>query len=377
MKKILIVDDEKPFLTSLRDGLREHADSFELFTAEHGAQAVALLQNQAIDLLVTDLKMPVMDGFELLGYMSRNHPDVPIIVMTAFGTQEIEQRLKKAGNYHYLEKPLDLDNLATAIYQALGDTSHSYIRGINLATFLQLVHLEDKTCTLTITSKSGRGVLHIQKGELFAAETETTSGAQAVFEIVCWEDPEIDMQPICRQRERQIDASIESILLEAFRMQDERQDSIQREFASGPSDGNRHAPAATGRHANAQSAVDPSMVLTAAPRKPVDGNLAKLSGFLQKLSAVQAYALFDEHDHLLLFSPRTADFGELAPSLYLHAAESAVAALGQRLRFIEMKPEQGLRRVLFKIRNMQVCLTLSGGVRIDTFMARFASAQNS
>ncbi|MFO7716174.1 response regulator [Desulfosarcina sp.] len=375
MQNILIVDDEKPFLTSLKDGLREHADSFQVFTAEHGGEAVSILQNQPIDLLVTDLKMPVMDGFELLGYMSRHHPELPIIVMTAFGTQEIEDRLKKAGNYHYVEKPLDIDNLAVAIYKALGDASRSFIRGINLATFLQLVQLENKTCTLKIKSKSGRGVLHIKKGELYAAQTETASGEKAVCEIVCWDDPEIDMEPICRCKEREIEASIEYILLEAFRMEDERRDALTNDTTLEPQDLKRSTPQAAGLHDDAQPAAGRPEIRPAVQTRPASGIQTKLSDYLQKLSAVKAYALFDERDHLLVSAPKTADFGELAPSLYLQAAQSAGEALGQTLRFMELKPDQGLRRVLFKINRLQVCVTLAGGARIDQFMARFAAAQ--
>jgi len=83
MKQVLIVDDEKNLLASLREGFSDHAGEFALVTAENGAKATVILKSMPIDLVITDLRMPVMDGFELLAYMSKYHPELPTIVMTA------------------------------------------------------------------------------------------------------------------------------------------------------------------------------------------------------------------------------------------------------------------------------------------------------
>lgn len=372
MKNILIADDEKPFLLSLKDGLREHADSFNVMTAENGAEAVTILQHQSVDLLVTDLKMPIMDGFELLAHLSRHHPTIPVIVMTAFGTQDIEERLNRGDNFHYIEKPLDIDHLANAIYKALGDSSRSFIRGINLATFLQLIQMEGKTCTLKITSGQGCGMLHIKKGQLFAAETETVSGEMAAHEIVCWENPEIEMEAICRPKEREINTSIEFILLEAFRIEDERRQAQKHGHSSVPSE-ITDAPA--GQKQEEDSAMDQNRKPAAASTHQPGSVHEKLRDFLQKLSAVKAFALFDERDHLLENFDEEGSFDGLVPSLYLLPGQGVGTSLGQPLCFLELKPDQGLRRIIFKISRLQVAVTLVGGARLDQFMARFALAQ--
>lgn len=372
MKNILIADDEKPFLLSLKDGLREHADSFNVMTAENGTEAVTILQHQSVDLLVTDLKMPIMDGFELLAHLSRHYPTIPVIVMTAFGTQDIEERLNRFDNFHYIEKPLDIDHLANAIYKALGDASRSFIRGINLATFLQLIQMEGKTCTLKITSGQGRGMLHIKKGQLFAAETETVSGEKAAHEIVCWENPEIEMEAICRPKEREISTSIEFILLEAFRIEDERRQAHKHGHSSVLS-ATTAAPA--GQKKEEDSAMEQNQKPAASSTHKPGGAYEKLRDFLKKLSAVKAYALFDERDHLLESFDDEGSFNGLVPSLYLLAGQGVGTCLGQPLSFLELKPDQGLRRVLFRISRFQVAVTLVSGARLDQFMARFAQAQ--
>lgn len=120
LKEVLIVDDEEPFLLSISDGLSIYRDHFNLLTATNGAEAVKILKSTPIiDLVVTDLSMPKMDGFELLAYMNRNFPKIPVILMTAFGTPKIEEIVRNMGVYRYLEKPLDINILADNIFEAL------------------------------------------------------------------------------------------------------------------------------------------------------------------------------------------------------------------------------------------------------------------
>ncbi len=103
MKKILIVDDEMSFLLSLKDGLKKHEGKFQVVMAENGRKALEILRTTSIDLLVTDLKMPEMNGFELLAWVSRHKPQLPVIVMSAFGTPEIEARLESYDALQFLE----------------------------------------------------------------------------------------------------------------------------------------------------------------------------------------------------------------------------------------------------------------------------------
>ena len=153
MKDILLVDDEHPFLLSLKDGLSAYNPELNVILATTVREALNILKIMNVDLLVTDLKLPEADGFQLMAAVSRTHPHLPVIVMTAFGTPEIEARLSQMSAMHYLEKPLDFDELTQTIESALSSESHSFIRGITLATFLQLVHMERKTCTLKNSSK--------------------------------------------------------------------------------------------------------------------------------------------------------------------------------------------------------------------------------
>ena len=120
VREVLIVDDEEPLLLSIAEGLSIYKKYFTLLTATNGMEAIKLLKSSpVIDLVITDLSMPRMDGFELIAYMNRNYPKIPVILMTAFGTPKIEEIIQKMGIYRYLEKPLDINIIADNILEAL------------------------------------------------------------------------------------------------------------------------------------------------------------------------------------------------------------------------------------------------------------------
>lgn len=221
MKKILIVDDEQSFLLSLKDGLKKHEEKFQVLMAENGRKALDILRTTAIDLLLTDLKMPEMNGFELLAWVSRHKPQLPVIVMSAFGTPEIEARLENYDALQFLEKPLDLKMLEEGILNGLSAGGKSFIRGITLATFLQLMKVEQKNCTLKVTAEGPPAFLFIRRGELIDAEVGELSGLPAALEIVNWTDSEIEMDGICRRQQNIINMPMEHLLIEAFKRKDE------------------------------------------------------------------------------------------------------------------------------------------------------------
>ena len=116
MKDVLIVDDETPFLQSLAEGLGDfHSGSLNVILADNGKKAIEILRTITIDVVVTDLRMPVADGYELLEYLMLNLPDLPVIVMTAHDGAGLEQRLKNLKVTRYIEKPIDFRTIANHI----------------------------------------------------------------------------------------------------------------------------------------------------------------------------------------------------------------------------------------------------------------------
>jgi CheY-like chemotaxis protein/predicted regulator of Ras-like GTPase activity (Roadblock/LC7/MglB family) len=238
MKQVLIVDDEPELLLSIRSGF-ENNNRFRLMTAANGKEALDILSKNKLDLVVTDLRMPVMDGVELLALMSESFPEVPNIVMTAFGTSVMEQQLKKAGTLRVLEKPLDIDGLEQAVIKALDDHDKqaSGLTGIALDSFLQIIAMEQKTMHLKVAHPSGKhGDLFFYKGRLFDAETDDLIGVDAAFEMLGWENGSLSMKPLTKPFPKpRIKSKLMQILLEAAHRKDladgvKPLDVVKREF---------------------------------------------------------------------------------------------------------------------------------------------------
>lgn len=115
MKNLLLVDDERMFLMSLSESLRQTLKDVNVITAENGEEAVRILDSMPVDFLLTDLQMPVLNGFGLLSHLKEFHPSIPVIVMTAHVNDETMKRLRSLGFLNIIEKPIEFENLIRKI----------------------------------------------------------------------------------------------------------------------------------------------------------------------------------------------------------------------------------------------------------------------
>ncbi len=117
MERILIVDDEKNYLLVLSALLG--GEGYEVMTAPSGARALALVEEDEPDLVITDMRMPRMSGVQLIQELKERLPDLPVIVMTAFGTVENAVEAMKAGAIDYITKPFENQELLMTVERAL------------------------------------------------------------------------------------------------------------------------------------------------------------------------------------------------------------------------------------------------------------------
>jgi len=108
--KILVVDDEAPIREMLRQGLKQMGE-FTTEIAHNGPEAIEKIENDVFDLVLTDVKMPGMDGIELLKIIKGTRPDLMVILMTAYGSIETAVEAMKVGADDYITKPIDLNEL--------------------------------------------------------------------------------------------------------------------------------------------------------------------------------------------------------------------------------------------------------------------------
>ncbi len=113
---VLIVEDEANMRRVLRALLR--SDGYEILEAGDGAEALARIDEHHVDVVVTDLKMPRMNGLELLEAARREHPRLPIVLLTAFGTIGSAVEALKQGAFDYLTKPFDPEEVRQVVAKA-------------------------------------------------------------------------------------------------------------------------------------------------------------------------------------------------------------------------------------------------------------------
>ncbi|HHT9121045.1 MAG TPA: sigma-54-dependent transcriptional regulator, partial [Candidatus Hypogeohydataceae bacterium YC41] len=107
--KVLIVDDEINLLKTLSDILNRNG--YEVAVAKDGPSALGLIEKNGFDIALLDIRMPHMDGVELLERIKVQRPDIEVIIMTAYATIETAKRSIKLGAYDYIQKPLDIDEV--------------------------------------------------------------------------------------------------------------------------------------------------------------------------------------------------------------------------------------------------------------------------
>jgi len=220
-KKVLFADDDRILLSLTEKKLKKHEDDFVVLTACDGLQAIAILKENNISLVVTDLNMPKMDGFALLAYLSENCPDIPVIILAANSSptsEKVDFARETAG---YLEKPFVFEDLVQKIMMSLDkETENGKLPAVPLDMYLQLIEMEQKTCTIRVFNKSTlqRGDLYFKNGDFLDARIQASKGLQAAYEIFSWGKVAFSIQNTCPQETKRIHDNLKTILGKTMRL---------------------------------------------------------------------------------------------------------------------------------------------------------------
>lgn len=113
MKRILIIDDERSIRRALGEILA--FEGYEVLEAEDGQIGLAIIEQKSIDLIFCDIKMPGMDGLEVLELHHKKHPEIPVVMISGHGTIETAVEAIKKGAFDFIEKPLDLNRILVTL----------------------------------------------------------------------------------------------------------------------------------------------------------------------------------------------------------------------------------------------------------------------
>jgi CheY-like chemotaxis protein len=214
-KTVLFVDDDSILCMSIQRYVQKHSAAYTLITAGNGREAMDLLGRETVNLVVSDLQMPEMDGFELLAQMSSRFPEIPVMIITAFDSQDTRQRGLLAGAVGFLEKPLEMPDLAARIADALAEQSGGgAFQAVPLETMSQLLGMERKSCALRVSDKrgGGRGILLFRDGILVDARHNDATGIPAAVAIFGWDFVQMDIEDALPDAEERIPGGVDAVL---------------------------------------------------------------------------------------------------------------------------------------------------------------------
>lgn len=232
-QKILILDDEQDILEIYQEILARLPSQPEIRTANNGHDAIAMLESEPFSLLLVDLNMPQMDGFQVLAIVHRRFPAVRTVVITGASEDDLRARAYRIGVDLFMEKPKtgrEIIFFVDCVESLLERESQGGFRGVQSKTLLDIIQLEcltQNTCVLKITSAAGEGRAWIQKGEIVDAVLEDRTGKSAIVEMLAWKAGNFEVLPYGLPRPRTITMDYESLLMETAHALDETDESSE------------------------------------------------------------------------------------------------------------------------------------------------------
>lgn len=187
MKHILIAEDDSIQRRILIQALRNVGDQITVHEAADGHEAVEMMKARKFDLVITDINMPRAKGFIVIAYLNAFMPNVPCIVMTAFGTSRLKAKMPH-DLLKFYHKPFDAADMTRAVLDALHiEPGGDEPAGITLIQFLDIVSSQKETCTITVSAMGQPECrIYLERGELMDAQLVNLFGEEALVEALKW-----------------------------------------------------------------------------------------------------------------------------------------------------------------------------------------------
>lgn len=223
-KRILIVDDEPNVVKSCARILE--LEGFEVRGVTGGAEAIDLYKSDHFDLALVDLKMPDVDGLQVLAALKEYDADTAVVIFTAYGTKENVVEALRLGACEFLEKPLSAKTLVATVRRILERGNSAAVRGnlrtLSLPSIIQINCRERNRAHLRIRHRGQKGNVFFADGNVVHATLGSQIGEEAIYELLTWEDGDFELEMGVPPPERTITTGWSGLLLEGMRRIDER-----------------------------------------------------------------------------------------------------------------------------------------------------------
>lgn len=224
LKKVLIVDDEETLTWSMAKSLSKDKDKYEVMIANNGREALNILKKEKIDLVISDIRMPDINGLDLLVKVKKEYPHTKVIIMTAYGSPDVQKEANRRGSLYYIEKPFEISDIRKIIIDMVVRKKgfRGNVLGLQLTDIIQINCLSRLTAALVITKDREKGIIYFNEGEVVHAECGEQEGAEAFYKILSWQEGEFVSNIGVIPPIQTINHNWEHLLFEAMRRNDEK-----------------------------------------------------------------------------------------------------------------------------------------------------------
>jgi len=233
--KILVLDDDADWLKLSSELLTHLPSKPEIRTVTSGARALALMETEPFRLLICDLKMPRIDGLQVLAIVRRRFPELRTVVLSALEDEEFRSRAYALGvDLFWLKTEMqrNLQMYLDCLESLLGRETDGGFRGIQSKSLMDIIQMEclsRSSTVLRLTRGALVAKLWIQDGELIDAEAEGARGEVAFRRILAWKSGTFENLPAEPNREHTITKSVNALLLESAQAMDETANPVEPE----------------------------------------------------------------------------------------------------------------------------------------------------
>ena len=225
--KILLLDDDNDWLTLSREMLAALPSRPEILTANNGKRALSLLESEPVRLLICDLKMPRIDGLQILSIVRRRYPELRTVVLSGLEDEDFRSRAYALGvDLFWIKMEMQRNSklFIECLESLLGRDDEPGFRGIQSKSLMDIIQMEclsRSSSVLRITRGPLVAKLWIQDGELIDAEAEGANGEAAFRRILSWKSGTFENLPAEPDHPRNITKPVNALLLESAQDMDE------------------------------------------------------------------------------------------------------------------------------------------------------------
>ncbi len=218
-----MVDDEEDVVWTFSRQMKRERPQFEFQGFLDPKEALQQIRRAPPDVLVTDMRMAQMSGLELVVEARKVAPGLPVLLITAYNTDEVRRKVLETGSIEYFEKPYEFSKLVETLDRALSRSS-GFSGSLSipmLPDLVQICTLAKTTGALRITENNRQGVLWFAQGEIVHCQCGPLTGEAAFYELLTWRRGAFSLAEGETSPARSIDISWETLLLEGCRRLDE------------------------------------------------------------------------------------------------------------------------------------------------------------